>query len=94
MVHKSATLKVKYNAAQNKTQTTLGVWVDELKVKLLVGKKDDSKPSDDVTLALEKPGHFILEHHLQKKVSGGTMASSIVSCLREEGCAMPQAPPS
>lgn len=30
-----STLKVKYSSAQNKLQTTLGVWVDQVKVTLL-----------------------------------------------------------
>jgi len=67
----NSTLKVKYNSAQNKVQTTLGVWVDQVKVKLLLTErtlKDASRVQEDLEIGIQRPGHFMLEHHLHKKV--------------------------
>lgn len=66
----NSTLKLKYNSVGNKLQSTVGVWWDEVKLKLQITEKtlkDAGKVQEDALLAIEKPGHFIVEHHLHKK---------------------------
>lgn len=65
-----STLKLKYNTASNKLQTTLGFWVDDVKLKLGITEKafkDVNSAKEDLEIGIEKPGHFALEHHLHKK---------------------------
>eukprot|EP00475_Leptophrys_vorax_P021583 TRINITY_DN2931_c0_g1_i3.p1 TRINITY_DN2931_c0_g1~~TRINITY_DN2931_c0_g1_i3.p1 ORF type:complete len:207 (+),score=35.40 TRINITY_DN2931_c0_g1_i3:65-685(+) len=64
------TFKSKYNSETEKLQATLGVWINDVKLKLAVTDKTLKNPGDvkdDVEIAIEKPGHFILEHHLARK---------------------------
>lgn len=63
------TIKTKVDPSAKKTTNTIGVWWDELKLKLSFTEKAiHSHVADDVEFGVERPGHFIIEHHPHKKV--------------------------
>lgn len=65
-----STLKLKYNSVSNKLQTTIGLWFDGVKFKFGITEnafKGVQNAKEDLEIGVEKPGHFILEHHLHKK---------------------------
>ncbi|GJP47671.1 hypothetical protein CLOM_g6847 [Closterium sp. NIES-68] len=64
------TFKSKYNSETEKFQGTLGIWLEDLKLKLSLTDKtlrNVGSIKEDTEIAVEKPGHFILEHHFHKK---------------------------
>lgn len=66
------TFKSKYSSPENKVSTTLGAWVDEVKLKATFTDKSIRHASfqelDEVVLGIEKPGHFMIDYELEKGV--------------------------
>ena len=74
------TIKTKVDPSAKKTTNTIGVWWDEVKFKLSFTEKAfHSNATHDVEVGVERPGHFIMEHHPHKNVRGHV-------CAMHKGC--------